>query len=57
MGVKIVLHEGEDIDSALARFKRAVNKSDILFECRKRESYLTKGLLLKMKKDYKIRKK
>ncbi len=37
---KIILHEGEDITSALKRFNKKVMKDDIMNECRKREFFL-----------------
>lgn len=37
---KIILHEGEDITSALKRFNKKVLKDDILNECRKREYFM-----------------
>lgn len=37
---KIILHEGEDITSALKRFNKKVLKDDILNECRKREFFM-----------------
>jgi small subunit ribosomal protein S21 len=57
MAVKTVLHEGETLDDALRRFKRSVNKSGILMESRKRESYLKKNLKRKMKSELARRKK
>jgi len=57
MAVKTVLHEGETLDDALRRFKRSVNKSGILMESRKHESYLKTGLKRKMKSELARRKK
>lgn len=37
---KIVLHEGEDITSALKRFNKKVMKDDIMNECRRREFFM-----------------
>ena len=37
---KIILHEGEDITSALKRFNKKVLKDDILNECRKSEYFM-----------------
>ena len=37
---KIMLHEGEDITSALKRFNKKVLKDDILNECRRREFFM-----------------
>ena len=57
MTVKVVVREGETIDDAMRRFKRGVNKSGILLECRKREAYLKPGLKRKMKSKLARRKK
>ena len=57
MTVKVVVREGETIDDAMRRFKRGVNKSGILLECRKREAYLKPGLARKMKSKLARRKK
>ncbi len=57
MAVKTVVREGESVDEALRRFKRGVNKSGILLECRKREAYLKPGLKRKMKSKLARRKK
>ena len=57
MPVKTVLREGENLDEALRRFKRSVNKSGILLESRKREFYLKTGLRRKMKSEMARRKK
>lgn len=46
---KIVVRENEQLDEALRRFKRQVNKSGVLLEARKREFYLKKGLKRKEK--------
>ena len=48
---------GENLDEALRRFKRSVNKSGILLESRKREFYLKTGLRRKMKSEMARRKK
>ena len=48
---KIVVRENEQLDEALRRFKRQVNKSGVLLEARKREFYLKKGLKRKMKSE------
>ena len=37
---KIIVHEGEDINSALKRFNKKVLKEDIIKECRKREFFM-----------------
>ena len=57
MSVKVVVREGETIDDAMRRFKRGVNKSGILLECRKREAYLKPGLARAMKSKMARRKK
>lgn len=57
MSIKVVLREGESLDDGLRRFKRGVNKSGILLECRKREAYLKPGLKRKMKSKLARRKK
>ena len=57
MAIKTVVREGENVDDALRRFKRGVNKSGILLEARKREAYLKPGLKLKMKSKLARRKK
>lgn len=57
MAVKTVVREGENVDDALRRFKRGVNKSGILLEARKREAYLKPGLKRKMKSKMARRKK
>lgn len=57
MAVKTVVREGESVDEAIRRFKRGVNKSGILLECRKREAYLKPGLKRKMKSKLARRKK
>lgn len=57
MAIKTVVHEGENLDSALRRFKRSVSKSGVLLECRKHESYLKKGLRRKQKSELARRKK
>ncbi|MBQ9458056.1 MAG: 30S ribosomal protein S21 [Bacilli bacterium] len=55
--MKTVVREGENVDDALRRFKRGVNKSGILLEARKREAYLKPGLKRKMKSKLARRKK
>ena len=57
MAVKTVVREGESVDEAIRRFKRGVNKSGILLECRKHEAYLKPGLKRKMKSKLARRKK
>ena len=53
---KIVVRENEQLDEALRRFKRQVNKSGVLQEARKREFYLKKGLKRKVKSEMARRK-
>jgi small subunit ribosomal protein S21 len=57
MAIKTVVHEGENLDDALRRFKRSVNKSGVLMESRKREFYLKTNLRRKMKSELARRKK
>ncbi len=57
MAIKTVVREGENVDEAIRRFKRGVNKSGILMESRKREYYLKPGLRRKMKSKMARRKK
>jgi small subunit ribosomal protein S21 len=57
VAIKTVVREGENVDDALRRFKRGVNKSGILLEARKREAYLKPGLKRKMKSKLARRKK
>ena len=57
MSIKVTVREGENVDDALRRFKRGVNKSGILLEARKREAYLKPGLKRKMKSKLARRKK
>lgn len=57
MAIKTVVREGENVDEAIRRFKRGVNKSGILMESRKREFYLKPGLRRKMKSKMARRKK
>lgn len=57
MSIKVVVHEGETLDEALRRFKRGVNKSGILLECRKREYYLKTTLRRQRKSELARRKK
>ncbi|MBQ7994909.1 MAG: 30S ribosomal protein S21 [Bacilli bacterium] len=57
MPVKTVVKENESLDEALRRFKRSVNKSGVLLECRKREAFLKTGLKRKQKSELARRKK
>jgi len=57
MAVKVMLREGENLDDAMRRFKRSVNKSCVLLESRKRECYYKTNLKRKMKSELARRKK
>lgn len=57
MTVKTVLREGESIDEGVRRWKRSVNKSGVLLECKKREFYLKTGLKRQQKSELARRKK
>ena len=48
---KTVVRENETLDDALRRFKRQVNKAGTIQECRRRESFLKKGLKRKLKSE------
>ena len=48
---KTVVRENETLDDALRRFKRQVNKAVTIQECRRRESFLKKGLKRKLKSE------
>ena len=48
---KVIVRENENLDEALRRFKRQVNKAGILQESRKREFYLKPGLKRKLKSE------
>lgn len=54
---KVIVRENENLDEALRRFKRQVNKAGILQESRKREFYLKPGLKRKLKSELARRKK
>ena len=53
---KTVVRDNESLDDALRRFKKAVTKSGVLQESRKREFYLKKGLKRKVKSELARRK-
>ena len=55
--IKVVLREGETLDDLLRRFKRDVNKSGVLYECRKREFFMSPADMFKFKKQNKGKKK
>jgi len=42
--VKVTKHEHEDFDALFSRFKRNVQRSNILYEVRRREYYLKPGV-------------
>jgi len=48
---KTIVRENEDLDDALRRFKRQVNKAGTLQEVRKREFYLKTGMKRKLKSE------
>lgn len=41
MAVKVKAREGEDFESLMRRFRRAVNDANVLGECKKREFYMS----------------
>lgn len=47
--IKVTAREDETFDSLLKRFKKQVNASGIIQECRKREYFLKKSLKRKEK--------
>ena len=55
--VKVIVDKDLGLDAALREFKRKVNKAGILYECRKRESFMTKKELAAFKKKNKFKKK
>ncbi len=57
MAVKVVIRPDETVDEGMRRFKRAVNKSGIVMEKRKREYYLKTALRRKQKSEMARRKK
>lgn len=46
---KTTVRDNENLDEALRRFKRLVNKSGVLKEVKKREFYIKAGLKRKLK--------
>ena len=48
---KIIVREGEGIDEASRRFKKIVNRSGILSDCKKHEAFYPKSLRRKMKSE------
>ena len=55
--VKVIVDKDLGLDAALREFKRKVNKAGILYECCKRESFMTKKELAAFKKKNKFKKK
>ena len=53
---KIIVREGEGIDEGSRRFKKIVNKSGILSDCKKHEAFYPKSLRRKMKSEQARRK-
>lgn len=47
--VKVIAREGEDLDSLIRRFKKLVEKAEILQDVRKHEYFLKKSLRRKQK--------
>jgi len=48
---KVVAYKDEDISSLLRRFKQQVKKEDIMYECKRREYYMSPSLARKMKSE------
>lgn len=48
---KVVAYKDEDISSLLRRFKQQVKKEDIMYECKRREYYMSPALARKMKSE------
>ena len=46
---KVIAREGEDLDSLIRRFKKAVQKAEILEDVKKHEYFLKKSLRRKQK--------
>ena len=53
---KIIVREGEGIDEDSRRFKKIVNRSGILSDCKKHEAFYPKSLRRKMKSEQARRK-
>lgn len=49
---KVTLNKDEGIDSLLRRFKKAVEREDVMQEARKRQFFLKKALRRKQKARY-----
>lgn len=48
---RVQIRENETLDEALRRFKKAVAKSGVIQEAKKKEFYLKKGLKRKQKSE------
>lgn len=48
---KVVLKEKEEFDELFKRFKRTVNKSGVLNDCKKHDYYVKPGLKKRLKKE------
>ncbi len=48
---KTVVRDGENLDSAMRRFKRQVNKAGTIADYRKHDFFLKKGLKRKLKSE------
>ncbi len=57
MAIKVVIRQDEGVEEGIRRFKRAVNKSGVVMEMRKREFYLKTALRRKQKSEMARRKK
>ena len=55
--VKVIVDKEFGLDAALREFKKKVNKAGILYECRKREYFMTPIELAEFKKKNKFKKK
>ncbi len=57
MAIKVTIRQDENVDEGIRRFKRAVNKSGVVMEMKKREFYLKTALRRKQKSEMARRKK
>ena len=48
---RVVVREGEDLDSAMRRFKRQVNSSGVLAQVRSKEFYVKPGVKRRLKSE------
>ena len=55
--VKVIVDKEFGLDAALREFKKKVNKAGILYECRKREYFMTPAELAEFKRKNKFKKK